>query len=105
MDNFKIIYKILKILEKSMDNEEFDKSKISHEELNISEVRWSRIIKMMVDNGYIEGIRVIEYDGATVPIIRLFNPTITLSGLEYLEENSLMKRAANLAKGISDMIP
>ena len=104
MDNFKIIYKILKILEKAMDAEEFDNQLISYETLGISKIRWSKIMKMMIDNGYIEGIRNIEYDGATSPIIKMINPTITLLGLEYLEENSLMKKAADLAKGISNII-
>ncbi|MCI6276268.1 MAG: YjcQ family protein [Clostridium sp.] len=104
MDNFKIIYKILKILEKAMDAEEFDNQLISYETLGISKIRWSKIMKMMIDNGYIEGVRNIEYDGATSPIIKMINPTITLLGLEYLEENSLMKKAADLAKGISNII-
>ncbi|MEG1298317.1 MAG: YjcQ family protein [Anaerovoracaceae bacterium] len=29
---------------------------------------------------------------------------MTLKGLEYLEQNSLMKKAANMAKGIVDVI-
>lgn len=35
-DNFKIIYKILKILEQAMDYEKFDYSLISAEQLNIT---------------------------------------------------------------------
>lgn len=50
MDNFKIIYSILKILEKSMDAEEFDKSRLSNESLKSSEPRWSRIMAMLVAN-------------------------------------------------------
>lgn len=105
MDNFKVIYKILKLLEKHMDCEEFQKELIDNEQLGISSERWSRIIKMMVDNGLIEGIRIVEYDGQTVPQVRMYAPAITLSGLEYLEENSLMKKAANIAKGIKDTVP
>ena len=30
---------------------------------------------------------------------------ITMKGLEYLQENSLMKKAANLAKGIAEIVP
>jgi len=37
--------------------------------------------------------------------VALTRPEITLKGLEYLEENTLMKKAANLAKGIKDTIP
>jgi hypothetical protein len=47
-DNFKIIYKILKVLEKGMDAEEFDNSNISKETLVITEARWCRIIAMIV---------------------------------------------------------
>ncbi len=105
MDNFKIIYKILKILEKYMDYESVPSELISHDVFEISKERWSRILKMMIDTGLIGGIRCIEADGSTVPIIKLYNPSITLKGLEYLEENSMMKKAAELVKGIKETIP
>lgn len=103
-NNFKIIYKILKILEGAMDKEEFDKELISHESLGISEPLWCNIIKMLVDNGYIEGVFVLKAFGGRVPAIKMDTPCITLKGLEYLEENSLMKKASNLAKGIIDVV-
>lgn len=104
MDNFRIIYKILKALERALDIENFDKNLITAEALGISEERWSRIMKMMIDEGYIEGVRNIKYDGATVPLIKMLNPAITLKGLEYLENNSMMKKAADIAKGIIDIV-
>ena len=58
MDNFKIIYKILKILEKAMDLEEFDKSSISKERLELSEARWCRIMALIVEEGYVKGVEV-----------------------------------------------
>lgn len=33
------------------------------------------------------------------------HPKITLKGLEYLQENSMMKQAAAFAKGIKDIVP
>ena len=33
------------------------------------------------------------------PKVALTRPELTLKGLEYLEENSLMRKAADLAKG------
>ena len=36
MDNFTVIYKILKTLEQAMDYDEFDVKQISHTRLNIS---------------------------------------------------------------------
>ena len=50
---------------------------------------------MLIENGLIEGVRNIEYDGQTVPMIKLINPSVTLKGLEYLEENSLMNMSLN----------
>lgn len=32
-------------------------------------------------------------------------PVITLKGLEYLNDNTFMKKAANALKGIKDVIP
>lgn len=104
MDNFRILYKILHILEKAMDVEEFDSSSISAESLKISEARWSSLLEMLSDEGYVKGLHVSRsLDGQT--LVSVFNPRITLKGLEYLQENSLMKKAANLAKGVAEIIP
>lgn len=37
--------------------------------------------------------------------IKFDNVQITLKGLEYLSENSLMKKVANIAKSIKETIP
>ena len=80
MDNFKIIYKILSTLEKSMDLEQCNNDSISHERLNISEERWSKYIEMLYDAGYIKGIEIKRYvDGGVM--IDIDNIRITLKGL------------------------
>ena len=48
MDNFKIIYRILRFLEKAMDLEEVDTDRISAEALGISEQRWIAIMKKKI---------------------------------------------------------
>ena len=103
MDNFKVIYKILKTLEKAMDVDEFDTGLISPEALGISQRRWCAIIAMLVENGYIKGVGLMKTMGYET--VKVKNIQITLKGLEYLDENSFMKKAANLAKGIADIIP
>ncbi len=104
MDNFNVIYKILKRLEKAMDYEEFDMEQISAESLGINENKWCKIMEMLAQNSYIQGVSVkYSIDGNV--LISTSNPRITLKGLEYLNENSFMKKAANAAKGIKDMIP
>ena len=59
-DNFGIIYKILRTLERSMELEEFDGSAISAERLGIAYPLWCRIMKMLVDNGYVTGRCCVE---------------------------------------------
>ncbi|MDD3124037.1 MAG: YjcQ family protein [Candidatus Izemoplasmatales bacterium] len=59
MKEFRIIYRILSILRKSLELEEFDKLLISNESLNITIQEWARLINMLVSNGYVEGIMLM----------------------------------------------
>lgn len=104
MDNFKAVYKILSTLEKAMDLPEFDIRLISAEKLGVSQERWCRYIEMMADVGYIKGIEM--YEDITGELnVDATDMRITLKGLEYLQENSIMQRMYNVAKGIKDVIP
>lgn len=105
MNNFTIIYKILKALEKALDYDEFDISRISAECLNITYQRWEKIIIMLIKSGYIEGIVYDQCCSDYSPKLEHpLCPVITLKGLEYLSENSVMKKAANVVKGIKETI-
>ena len=100
MDDFRIIYKILRILQNSMDLEEFDRNSISAEALGLSVPKWSRLMAMLLKEGYITGGETWNAMDCGYPRVALSRSELTLKGLEYLEENSLMKKAADLAKGI-----
>ena len=100
MDDFRIIYKILRILQNSMDLEEFDRNSISAEALGLSVPKWSRLMAMLLKEGYITGGETWNAMDCGYPRVALSRPELTLKVLEYLEENSLMKKAADLAKGI-----
>ena len=102
-DNFKCIYKILRALEKAMDYPEFELSQIDYNKLEISKERWARYLEMIADIGYIKGIRVYkDITGETV--VDNDDIRITLKGLEYLTENSIMQRIYKTTKGIKDII-
>lgn len=103
-DNFKIIYQILAYLEKSMDEKCCDISKIDHEQFGITFERWSKYIAMLSNAGYITGIRVFENVEGDIRIENK-NISLTLKGLEYLSENTIMQRLYKKAKGIVDLIP
>lgn len=104
MDNFKAVYKILTALEKAMDLPEFDVMEIGPDALGVSKERWSRYLEMMADVGYIKGVTFwANVLGETV--VSAKNIRITLKGLEYLQENSIMRKIYNTAKGVVDIIP
>lgn len=106
MDNFKIIYRILKYLEQSMDCEMPDFEPISAARLDISNERWERLLFMLVESRYIEGLVFTQNLADTRPMLcKPIAPRITLKGLEYLAENGLMQKAYNLMKGIKDITP
>ena len=88
-----------------MDYDEFDVTQISAERLNISHQRWEKIMIMLAKAGYIEGVIYDQLAADYSPHIEEpIAPVITLRGLEYLSENSLMRKAANIAKGIAEVI-
>ena len=106
MDNFKIIYKILRYLESAMDYEECDVNAISHERYNISYPRWEQLMIILSDEGYIKGIITTQdLESNCRYIVQPICPRITLKGLEYLSDNTFMKKAANIVKGIKETIP
>ena len=106
MDNFKIIYKILKYLEGCMGQAEIDTTPLTAEALHTEQERLDEIIGMLLENGYIDGAKAKSYINSRTPIILNLNRAkITLKGLEYLEENSMMKKAAKLITGIIEIMP
>ena len=105
MDKFKIIYKILKELERNMGNEDFDNYLISAERMKIPYAQWEHLIILLVDSGYIAGVITSK----SMPdkfrhIVEPMEPYITMKGLEYLAENSFMAKAKELLKMAGDII-
>lgn len=106
MEQFRIMYKILKILSQAMYVEERDPELISPEGLDVSKAMLDNILQLLADEGYISGLTVKQYAHQSQPAITGYSGIkITMRGLEYLEENSMMRKAANLAKGIKDSVP
>ena len=104
MANFKLIYQILTLLDKYLDYEEPDWSKLSAEHFKVTEKRFTHIMLMLYEAGYIDGIEPIPLGGSEYDF-KMTSPSITLRGLEYLEENTMMKKAYRLLKGIKEIAP
>lgn len=103
--DFTVIYKILRYLDRNAGNEDCDMRMISAEELGIAEVRWEQIMIELAENGYIKGVAYSQLLGDKFPhLAQPIQPRITLKGMEYLEENGKMKKAAQIIGGIVDMV-
>lgn len=104
MDNFAAVYKILHALETCMDLEKANIDMFSAQKLGVSQQRWNKYIEMMYDVGYIKGVEITEYISGEKEIY-CEDIQITLKGLEYLQENSIMQRIYKTAKGVKDVLP
>jgi len=105
MDNFKIMYKILRELEKNMGNEKFSVETISSEKLKVPFRKWEQLLILMQDEGYIKGLVLSKdleqtYKHITEPI----KPQITIKGLEYLANNSIMAKAKEALRMAGEII-
>lgn len=106
MDNFKIIYQILKYLEAALDAECLDPAAFGPEKFRITRERWEQLLIMLQDAGYIKGLVCTQSTSDDRPrLVDPIRPMLTLKGLEYLSENSTMKKAAALLKGIKEVVP
>ena len=91
------IFQILKAIDVAFENDNFDLSK-----LNISRRRLVLLLEQLKLNGYITGILIpLNFNDE----VTFHNIRLTLKGLDYLENNSSMKKAYKLLKEIKGWIP
>ena len=104
MDDFRIIYRILKHLRDAMDFEEFDSEGFTAQRFGTNENRFHALLIQLQESGYIDNLKVVRYTRTPQQIQPPIAPRTTLKGLEYLSENSMMKKAADIAKGVLEVI-
>ena len=103
--DFTAIYKILKFLDRNAGNEDCNMQMISAEELKMGEARWEQLMIALQEDGYIKGLVYSQgMDDKFPHIAEPIRPRITLKGMEFLEENSRMKKAADFVHGFIDVV-
>jgi len=104
-DYFKIVYFILTELYDAMKKgRDVDFKLISKEYFNIPESYLLEIWASILDKGYAKGYSVREV-GRNIYISGLNNAKITMDGVEYLENNSTMKKVYETIKEAKSWIP
>ncbi|AME03325.1 YjcQ family protein [Selenomonas sp. oral taxon 136] len=78
----------------------------AHAAVKVNERYWNYVLKHLADDGYIEGLSFVSVLGRLNAQPRITEAVnITPKGIDYLEENSSMKKAYRVIKGIKDIIP
>ena len=104
MNNFKIIYRILKYLETRMDTPYATMEDLDPDRLGVSRNRLERLLREMEREGYIAGLLWNQSFSDPVPhVVPCSRVEITLKGLQYLSENSMMQKAGNLLKSAAEL--
>lgn len=112
---FRVMNKILRYVERSLDDETFDGDGFTAEAFGISFLRFARLLEMLLAEGYLTGIEVVrnrgrdEFDEDDVDLppydIRLHDPAITIPGMKFLAENSVWAKALKTVKDARELMP
>ena len=106
-DYFVLVYKILSYLYKCLKkgrepSEEYLKPLTKDFPIEYS--YWSYIMEHIVTDGYVENIVIIPVENSE-PIIKILdNVRITPKGIEYLQDNSSMKKVAKYLKEVAVIV-
>lgn len=84
--------------------EKVDGNAVSPDKLGISPRYWISVLSMMTDEGYIKGVRFSETLG-NIYEADLRDASITIKGIEMLENNTMMAKARDFIKGLKEIVP
>lgn len=80
-----------------------DVSKFSATALGINDLYWEAIVADLVNRGYVRGVTV--YHSQDRDRVQMINPSVTIEGVEFMMENSLMRRALDFLTETKSAIP
>lgn len=105
MNNFKVMYRILRLLDRNKGDETFDYEQISAKAMNIGFAEWEQLMIELQMNGCIRGLVYSQSFSQKFPhICEPIQPCITMKGMEYLENNSMMAKAKELLELAGNII-
>lgn len=99
------IYQILKAIDLSYENQDFNfETTFDLKKLNISQQRLELLLENLIDDGFVKGITGVRSFNGQIRF-SIATPRLTNDGLLYLEENSIMKKAYETLKEARGWIP
>lgn len=108
-DYFVLAYRLLSYLYACLKSgTEPDWERLSYEtkEFPVGENYWNYLLEHLLIDGYAEGAALLPAIGSPQERIKLSKAfCITPKGIEYLQENSAMRKAAEFLKALKQTIP
>lgn len=98
---FNDLLKILRRFEKNLDNKVFNEKLFN--ELNISKTRFKKYIEMLSESDFISGVEIHEYINED-DFIDFSSARITINGLKFLAENTMLAKTYKTVKELSGII-
>lgn len=99
-----IMYKILAYLYDCMKRGcKPDPSRVLYVHLCINRNYWVAIMTELAERGFIKGVKIIRSED-TIDV-SLFDPSVTMAGVEFLMENSMMNKAKRFLQDIKETVP
>nr|WP_314807792.1 YjcQ family protein [uncultured Selenomonas sp.] len=78
----------------------------AHAAVKVNERYWNYVLRHLSDEGYIEGLSFLSILGRKDLQPRIDGVVaITPKGIDFLDENSRMKKAYRFIKGVKEIIP
>ena len=104
-DYFVLVYRILtRLYAYFKAGEKPDITTFNADILGINYGYFINIMESLYNEGYIKGISIFPAINGQCDI-KVIDLKITQSGIEYLQENTMMKKAHNFIKGVTEIIP
>lgn len=101
-DYFRILYVILtELYEVKKQGKKVNLDNISPERFKVAESYWLDIVEEATGKGYIKGALIRKTKTGRM-VAGIENMTITMDGIEYLQDNSKMKKVYEALKELKD---
>lgn len=105
-DFFAVTYKILNYLKYCYENGiNPDPNVLNADNFNIGNVQFANTLQMLSDHGYISGLKFHSTSTNGTVVGGVQNAKITMEGLQYLAENTMMQKAYKIFKEVRDWLP
>ena len=109
---FTTVNTILRYIERQLDETVFNADGFTAKQFGITENRFARYLSMLAEAGYVTGISVTdngeptEFDGENYRRFDIVadSPAITIKGMQFLVENTMLARMYRTAKNIKDIV-